>query len=72
LILGDMNLPKGLPAVRSSWSSLVTQNSYPSWGGKVQFDYILSNSLQPDQFEALPTITTGVSDHLPIRVNILQ
>jgi len=72
LIVGDMNLPKGLPALRSSWSSLVTQNSYPSWGGKVQFDYILSNSLQPEQYEALPTITTGVSDHLPIRVNILQ
>ena len=70
LIVGDMNLPKGLPAVRSSWSSLVTQNSYPSWGGKVQFDYILSNSLQPDQYEALPTITTGVSDHLPIRVEV--
>jgi endonuclease/exonuclease/phosphatase family metal-dependent hydrolase len=65
-----MNLPKGLPAVASSWNSLVTQNSYPSWGAKVQFDYILSNSLQLDQFEALPTITTGMSDHLPIRVKI--
>ena len=71
LIIGDMNLPKGLPAVASSWNSLITQNSYPSWGAKVQFDYILSNSLQPDQFEALPTITTGMSDHLPIRVRII-
>ena len=71
LIIGDMNLPKGLPAVASKWNSLVEQNSYPSWGGKVQFDYILSDSLMPDQYEALATLNTGVSDHLPVRVNIL-
>jgi endonuclease/exonuclease/phosphatase family metal-dependent hydrolase len=71
LIIGDMNLPKGLPAVASNWNSLVEQNSYPSWGGKVQFDYILSNSLKPDQFEALPTLNTGVSDHLPVTINVL-
>jgi endonuclease/exonuclease/phosphatase family metal-dependent hydrolase len=70
LIIGDMNLPKGLPAFRSAWNSLVEQNSYPSWGAKIQFDYILSNSLKPDQYESLPTVLTGVSDHLPIRVNI--
>lgn len=70
LIIGDMNLPKGLPAFRSAWNSLVGQNSYPSWGAKIQFDYILSNSLKPDQYESLPTVLTGVSDHLPIRVNI--
>jgi endonuclease/exonuclease/phosphatase family metal-dependent hydrolase len=71
LIIGDMNLPKGLPAVASKWNSLVEQNSYPSWGGKVQFDYILSDSLTPDQYEVLATLNTGVSDHLPVRVNIL-
>ncbi len=71
LIIGDMNLPKGLPALRSAWSSLVEQNSYPSWGAKIQFDYILSDSLKPDQYESLPTVVTGVSDHLPVRVKIL-
>ena len=71
LIIGDMNLPKGLPAVASKWNSLVEQNSYPSWGGKVQFDYILSNSLKPDQYEALATLSTGVSDHLPVIVEII-
>ena len=71
LIIGDMNLPKGLPAVGSKWKSLVEQNSYPSWGGKVQFDYILSDSLKLDQYEALPTLNTGVSDHLPVRAHIL-
>ena len=70
LIIGDMNLPKGLPAIGSRWNSLVEQNSYPSWGGKVQFYYILSDTLKPDQYDALPTITTGMSDHLPVRVDI--
>ena len=70
LIIGDMNLPKGLPAVASTWNSLVTHNSYPSWGAKIQFDYILSDTLQPGQFEALPTVVTGMSDHLPMSVRI--
>jgi endonuclease/exonuclease/phosphatase family metal-dependent hydrolase len=70
LIIGDMNLPKGLPAIASTWNSLVTQNSYPSWGAKIQFDYILSDTLQPVQFQALPTVVTGMSDHLPLSVEI--
>lgn len=72
LIIGDMNLPKGLPAIGSSWNSLITQNSYPSWGAKIQFDYILSNTLQPNQFETLPTVITGMSDHLPMSIDINQ
>jgi endonuclease/exonuclease/phosphatase family metal-dependent hydrolase len=71
LIIGDMNLPKGLPAIASSWNSLVEQNSYPSWGSKIQFDYILSNTLKPDQYESLPTVVTGMSDHLPVSIKIL-
>ena len=70
LIIGDLNLPKGIPALGSSWNSLITQNTYPSWGAKIQFDYILSNSLKTDQYEVLDTVATGISDHLPIRVRI--
>jgi endonuclease/exonuclease/phosphatase family metal-dependent hydrolase len=71
LIIGDMNLPKGLPAVASKWNSLVTQNTYPAWGAKVQFDYILNDTLNAGQYEALPTVVTGMSDHLPLRVRII-
>jgi len=66
LIIGDLNLPKNL----SGWNSLITQKSYPSWGAKVQFDYILSNTLDAYQIEVLPTSLTGVSDHLPISIRI--
>jgi len=69
VIMGDLNLPKNLPVVASSWKSLVTQNTYPSWGAKIQFDYILCNdSLK--KTKAIPTTSTGISDHLPISVEI--
>jgi endonuclease/exonuclease/phosphatase family metal-dependent hydrolase len=68
--MGDLNLPKGIPAMSSRWNSLITQNTYPSWGAKIQFDYILSDTLKADQYEVLDTVVTGISDHLPIRVKI--
>jgi endonuclease/exonuclease/phosphatase family metal-dependent hydrolase len=72
LLLGDLNLPKKLPVALSKWSSLVTQNTYPSWGAKVQFDYILSNQLTSDEYQTLSFSPSGVSDHLPIGVEILR
>ena len=68
IIVGDLNLPKNLPVVASQWKSLATQATYPSWGAKIQFDYILArSSIGATQ---LPTVATGVSDHLPISVEL--
>jgi endonuclease/exonuclease/phosphatase family metal-dependent hydrolase len=68
IIIGDLNLPKNLPVVASQWKSLATQATYPSWGAKIQFDYILSKGSLNSQH--LPTVATGVSDHLPLSVEI--
>ena len=68
IIVGDLNLPKNLPVVASRWRSLATQSTYPSWGAKIQFDYILSKSTLGSTH--LPTVTTGVSDHLPLSVEV--
>ena len=68
-IIGDLNLPKGLPVVGSQWKSLITQNTYPSWGAKIQFDYILTKD-NVSKFNAIKTTATGISDHLPITVEI--
>jgi endonuclease/exonuclease/phosphatase family metal-dependent hydrolase len=68
-IIGDLNLPKDLPVVGSQWKSLITQNTYPSWGAKIQFDYILSKD-SISKFKAINTTATGISDHLPITVEI--
>ena len=68
-IIGDLNLPKGLPVVGSQWKSLITQNTYPSWGAKIQFDYILAKD-NVSKFKVIKTTATGISDHLPITVEI--
>ena len=71
LLMGDLNLPKNLPVSLSTWRSLITQNTYPSWGAKVQFDYILSNELTPHEYQTSKYPTMAISDHLPIGVEIL-
>jgi endonuclease/exonuclease/phosphatase family metal-dependent hydrolase len=72
IILGDLNLPKDIPVIGSKWKSLVTQNTYPSWGAKIQFDYILANDLSGYQFTDRKTVKTGVSDHLPLRIELTR
>ena len=72
IILGDLNLPKDIPVIGSKWKSLVNQNTYPSWGAKIQFDYILANDLSGYQVTDRKTVKTGVSDHLPLRVELVR
>jgi len=72
LLMGDLNLPKNLPVALSSWKSLVTKNTYPSWGAKVQFDYILSTQLTAGEYQPLIFSPAGVSDHLPIGIEIFK
>jgi len=69
LILGDLNLPKNLPIAGSDWRSLIQQNTYPSWGAKIQFDYLLTHGANKDVND-LGTVATGISDHLPLRAQI--
>jgi endonuclease/exonuclease/phosphatase family metal-dependent hydrolase len=71
LLMGDLNLPKKLPVALSKWSSLVAQNTYPSWGAKVQVDYILSNELTSNEYQTSKYSTMAISDHLPIGIEIL-
>ncbi len=72
IVVGDLNLPKNLPVAGSSWKSLVTQNTYPSWGAKIQFDYILTPDLAFGEYSVREFSPTGVSDHLPIGVEIFE
>lgn len=70
LILGDLNLPKNIPIAGSSWRSLILQNTYPSWGAKIQFDYLLVHKDSGASSRDLGTVATGISDHLPLRAEI--
>ena len=64
IYIGDLNaLLFGTAGIKSINSA----RSYPAWGPKVKFDYILSNELHGVSLD-LPY--TGMSDHLPIGVEI--
>jgi endonuclease/exonuclease/phosphatase family metal-dependent hydrolase len=69
-LLGDFNLPIGIPALGSNWQSLYAQNTYPSWMPKIQFDYILSKGIALKDVVQVPTTRTGISDHLPLTIEI--
>lgn len=70
LLMGDFNLPGSIPTMGSRWKSLILQNTYPSWKPKIQFDYILSKNVALKDVIQIPTINTGISDHLPITIEI--
>ncbi|MEN9687975.1 MAG: hypothetical protein RL381_987 [Actinomycetota bacterium] len=70
LVVGDLNLPKNLPVLGSKWKSLISQNTYPSWGAKIQFDYILSPDISFGEFSVRDFEPLGVSDHCPIGIEV--
>ncbi len=72
IILGDLNLGWGLPVRGTHWRSLVSKNTYPSWGAKIQFDYITAHIPHFGEriVEELVIPDLGISDHLPIGVAI--
>jgi endonuclease/exonuclease/phosphatase family metal-dependent hydrolase len=80
VLMGDLNLPWNLPTAQPSrWRSLVRKNSYPSWGGKVQFDYILMHhsSLKRYQvkevlLESSSPVLGQMSDHLPLGITLIR
>ncbi|MEJ6760488.1 MAG: endonuclease/exonuclease/phosphatase family protein [Candidatus Planktophila sp.] len=72
IVVGDLNLPKNLPVLGSKWQSLVTENTYPSWSPKIQFDYILSKDVAVDGYRTIKNSATGVSDHLPLSIELIE
>ena len=64
IYIGDLN---ALLFGTAGLKSINNAKSYPAWGPKVKFDYILSNELHGHQLD-LPY--TGMSDHLPIGIEI--
>jgi endonuclease/exonuclease/phosphatase family metal-dependent hydrolase len=75
VLMGDLNLPANLPSKLSGFRSVLSQSTYPSWGPKIQFDYIMTRkSLLKDSrltHQEIKSTNPGISDHIPIGV-ILQ
>ena len=72
ILLGDLNLGWSLPVRGTHWRSLVEKNTYPSWGAKIQFDYITAHipHFGERSVSVLDIPDLGISDHLPIGVEI--
>ena len=71
-LAGDLNLPANLPSKLSGFRSVLSQSTYPSWGPKIQFDYIMARKslLTTSQvtYQEIKPINPGISDHIPIGV----
>jgi len=71
-LAGDLNLPANLPSKLSGFRSVLSQSTYPSWGPKIQFDYIMARKslLKTSQvtYQEIKPINPGISDHIPIGV----
>ena len=69
LLLGDFNLPGGVPRVVSGWTQLARVPTYPSWRPRVQFDHVLAD--QPLQVSAARAMRLPVSDHCALAVDLV-
>ena len=74
VLMGDLNLPANLPSKLSGFRSVLSQSTYPSWGPKIQFDYIMTRKslLKTSQvtYQEIKPINPGISDHIPIGVTL--
>jgi len=74
VLMGDLNLPANLPSKLSGFRSVLSQSTYPSWGPKIQFDYIMARKgLLKDSrliHQEIKSTNPGISDHIPIGVTL--
>lgn len=70
ILLGDFNLPWGIPVRITRWHRATQALSYPSWKPAISFDYILmrEDSIKGATEFVHPQIE--ISDHRPISVEI--
>ena len=69
-LVGDFNLPWGIPTRITRWRRATDALTYPSWKPAISFDYILlrgENNLQATEVTA-PQM--AISDHRPISIDI--
>jgi endonuclease/exonuclease/phosphatase family metal-dependent hydrolase len=69
-LVGDFNLPWGIPTRITRWKRATVALTYPSWKPAISFDYIL---LRRDEVEGAVEVIAPqlkISDHRPISIDI--
>jgi endonuclease/exonuclease/phosphatase family metal-dependent hydrolase len=69
-LVGDFNLPWGIPTRVTRWKRATNALSYPSWKPAISFDYILLRENTITQSKEITTSAVPISDHRPISVDI--
>ena len=70
ILLGDFNLPWGLPTKVTRWKRATKALTYPAWKPQISFDYILMRDTEIDSASEIIMSDVAISDHKPISVEI--
>ena len=69
VLLGDLNMPGGLPRWLSRWTSLARTPTYPAWEPRIQLDHVLASGDLPP-VTAVETPVLPLSDHRALLVEL--
>jgi endonuclease/exonuclease/phosphatase family metal-dependent hydrolase len=72
ILLGDFNLPGGIPSKLTLWKRATQSLSYPSWSPKISFDYILMREEYLPQSSEVIAPTLDISDHRPLSIDVID
>jgi endonuclease/exonuclease/phosphatase family metal-dependent hydrolase len=72
ILLGDFNLPGGIPSKLTLWKRATQSLSYPSWSPKISFDYILMREEHLSRSSEVITPTLDISDHRPLSIDLIN
>ncbi len=70
ILLGDFNLPWGIPTRITQWRRATDAHSYPSWKPAISFDYILIRKTSLASAREIVHEPISISDHRPISIEI--
>ncbi len=70
VLLGDLNLPGGLPARFSGWTPLFTGPTFPSPAPRLQIDHVLGSALPEGTESSGAVVELPLSDHRAVRVDL--
>ena len=69
-LVGDFNLPWGIPTRVTRWKRATQALTYPSWKPAISFDYILLRASTIESAKEVLTPGLSISDHKAISVDI--
>jgi len=72
ILLGDFNLPGGIPSKLTLWKRATQSLSYPSWSPKISFDYILMREEHLGRSSEVITPNLDISDHRPLSIDFVN